>query len=337
MRHFLFCLTTFVGLLPAIAQADDKSKPVRIMTAPSGKFYIEADPGLTLVMANDANVRSRLPAPSGDEGKNNMDQSDETAPLPIAFISADEQWIFCTKPVGYTDSSVPLLYRHKQDLQYELATPERFENAAWKFFSREEKVDEKMIGRPREEGGAQHRSIDFVDWSSDSRRLLLALSASTGLPEKGSGGTIFKTGIGWWLCYLNTETGKFELTDRLRATNRDARKHWDGYYEPTKASATMPLTAEPIGQEGPWTPVTRRFEVADKRLNEIYAALLKKLEPATREQLKQEQREWLIQRDTDAAIHANQRWSPFGAAALMEGKAIATEARMADLEKQLKP
>jgi hypothetical protein len=32
----------------------------------------------------------------------------------------------------------------------------------------------------------------------------------------------------------------------------------------------------------------------------------------------------------------NQRWSPFGASALMEGKAIATEARTADLEKQLK-
>ena len=36
-----------------------------------------------------------------------------------------------------------------------------------------------------------------------------------------------------------------------------------------------------------------------------------------------EQREWLIQRDTDAAIHANRRWSPSSKAALMEGKAIA--------------
>jgi uncharacterized protein YecT (DUF1311 family) len=53
--------------------------------------------------------------------------------------------------------------------------------------------------------------------------------------------------------------------------------------------------------------------------------------------MKQEQREWLIQRDTDAAIHANQRWSRFGKAALMEGKATATEARMAYLEKQHQP
>ena len=41
----------------------------------------------------------------------------------------------------------------------------------------------------------------------------------------------------------------------------------------------MPLSAEPVGQEGPWTPATRRCDIADKRLNEIYAALLKKLEP----------------------------------------------------------
>jgi Lysozyme inhibitor LprI len=337
MKHFILCLTISVGLLPVIAQTDDKSKPLHIVTAPSGKFYVEADPGLTLVMSNDANVRSRLPSPSGDEEENKMGQSDETAPLPIAFISPDEQWILCTNPVGYTDSSVLLLYRNKQDLQYELATPERFDTAAWKFFRREEKVDEKMIGIPWSGGAAQYRSIDFVDWSSDSGRLLIALSASIGPPEEGSGGSSFKSGIGWWLCYFNTSTGAFETTERLRQSNRGARKRWKDYSLTVPPPPTLPMTAEGIGKEGPWIPPVKKFERTDKRLNEIYAALLKKLEPAAREQLKQEQREWLIQRDTDAAIHANQRWSPFGKAALMEGKALATEARTTDLEKQLKP
>src|SRR5437762_5294497 len=259
MKHFVLCLTTFVGLLLAIAQADDKSKTVRIVTAPSGKFHIEADPGLTLVMASDGNVRSRLPAPSGDEGENNMDQSDQTAPLPMAFISPDEQWIFCTKPVGHI-SFVPLLYRHKHDLQYELATPERFDTAAWKFFSREEKVDEKMIGVPWEEGGAQRRSIDFVDWSSDSGRLLIALSASIGLPEEGSGGTSFKTGVGWWLCYFNTSTGAFEITERLRQSNLGARKRWKDYSLTVPAPRTLPLTAEAIGKEGPWIPPVKKLD-----------------------------------------------------------------------------
>ena len=83
-------------------------------------------------------------------------------------------------------------------------------------------------------------------------------------------------------------------------------------------------------------PATQRFASADKRLNNVYASLLKGLESAAREKLKQDQREWLIQRDTEAAIYANQRWSPFGDAALVEGKAISTEARVAELEKQLK-
>jgi hypothetical protein len=335
MKRFLFCLTTLVGLVAAIAQAEEKPKPLRIVTAPSGKFYIEADPGLTLVMTNDPNARSRLPVPSGYEGENNLDQSDETVPLPIAFISPDEQWIFCTKPLDYT-SSVPLLYRHKQDLQYELATPEPFDIAAWKFFSREEKVDGKMIGIPWSDGGAHYRSIDFVDWSLDSGRLLIALSASIGLPEEGSGGSSFKSGIGWWLCYFNTSTGAFEITERLRPSNLEARRRWKDYSLTVPPPPTLPLTAEPIGNQGPWIPPDGKFERADKRLNETYAALLKKLEPAAREQLKGKQREWVIHRDTEAAIHANQRWSPFGAAALMEGKAIATEARLAELEKQLK-
>jgi uncharacterized protein YecT (DUF1311 family) len=224
------------------------------------------------------------------------------------------------------------LYHRTAEFQYE---PTCLVDHAWQFLAEQEKIDQKLIGM-RAENDVDRRVIDFADWSSDSRRLLLALSASIGSEEKGGGG-IFKTGIGWWLCYFNTETGKFELTERLRAANRDARKRWDGYGAPSVAGPMMPLSAEPVGHEEPWTPATRRFAIADKRLNEIYAALLKKLEPAAREQLKQDQREWLIQCDTDAAVNANQRWSPFGKAALMEGKAVATEARTADLEKQLKP
>jgi uncharacterized protein YecT (DUF1311 family) len=218
-------------------------------------------------------------------------------------------------------------------LQYEPASPACLLESAFHFFSQQEKIDEKLIGMRTD---ADTRLINFVDWSPDSRRLLLAVSASIGPAEEGSGGNIFKKGVGWWLCYFNTGNSKFELTDRLRAANRDARKRWDGYYGPGAASPTMPLSAESVGQEGSWTPATRRFETADKRLNEIYSALQKKLNQAARDQLKQEQREWLIHRDRDAAIHVNQRWSPFGAAALMEGKAISTEARTADLEKQLK-
>jgi uncharacterized protein YecT (DUF1311 family) len=311
-----------------VVRADDDTTPTRIVTAPSGKFYIARyteifEPGpherqrLAIVAANDPDKRIPL---FGDNAEPNTT-------VDLAFISPDENWIYSSDSVCNAR-----LYHRTGEFQYE---PTCLVDHAWQFLAEQEKIDEKLIGM-RGENDVDRRVIDFADWSSDSRRLLLALSASIGQEEKGGGG-IFKSGVGWWLCYFNTETGKFELTDLLRAANRYARKQWDGYRASSAASATMPLSAEPVGQEGLWTPATRRFEIADKRLNEIYAALLKKLEPTGREQLKQEQREWLIQRDTDAAINANQRWSPFGAAALMEGKAIATEARTADLEKQLKP
>ena len=311
-----------------IIRADDDTTPTRIVTAPSGKFYIVRyteifEPGpherqrLAIVPANDPDKRIPL---FGDNAEANTT-------VDLAFISPDENWIYSSDSVCNAR-----LYHRTGEFQYEQTC---LVARAWQFLAEQEKIDEKLIG-VRAENDVDNGAIDFADWSCDSRRLLLALSASIGPEEKGGGG-IFKSGIGWWLCYFNTETGKFELTDRLRAANRNARKRWTGSNYPTEASATMPLSAEPVGHEGPWTSATRRFEIADKRLNEIYAALLKKLEPAAREQLKQDQREWLIQRDTDAVINANQRWSPFGKAALMEGKAIATEARTADLEKQLKP
>ncbi|HEX3419656.1 MAG TPA: lysozyme inhibitor LprI family protein [Candidatus Udaeobacter sp.] len=313
-------------MLSAIAQAEDEVAPERIVGAsPSGNHYIKAGgsnkiPQLVVVSASDPKV-SVLPSMGGP--------TDENITFNQVFISPDETWISASD-----NSCSAHLYHRSVELRYEPASPPCLLESAFHFLSAQERIDEKLIGMRTD---ADMRSINFVDWSSDSRRLLLALSASVGPPEEGSGGNIFKKGIGWWLCYFNTGTGKFELTDRLRAANRDARKRWDGYYGASEASATMPLSAEPVGQEGAWTPATLRFERADKRLNETYSELQKKLDQASREQLKQNQREWLIERDTDAVIHANQRWSPFGAAALMEGKAIATEVRAADLEKQLKP
>ena len=331
MSYLLIVWVIFVVAVRSaeVVRADDDTTPTRIVTAPSGKFYIVRyteifEPGpherqrLAIVPANDPDTRIPL---FGDNAEPNTT-------VDLAFISPDENWIYSSDSVCNAR-----LYHRTGEFQDE---PTCLVDRAWQFLAEQEKIDEKLIGM-RTENDADTRGIDFADWSSYSRRLLLALSASIGSEDKDGGG-IFKTGVGWWLCYFNTEAGKFGLTDRLRAANRYARKQWNGFgaHLPA-ASAAMPLSAEPVGQEGPWTPATRRCDIADKRLNELNAALLKKLEPTARDQLKQVQREWLTQRDTDAAIHANQRWSPFGKAALMEGKAIATEARAADLQKQLQP
>jgi uncharacterized protein YecT (DUF1311 family) len=303
-------LVIILWSLATLLRADDETTPKRIVTAPSGKFYILRytevfEPGphsrqrLAIVPVDDPD--KRIPLSIGDSAEPNTE-------VGLAFISPDENWIFSSDTLCKAR-----LYHRAGELQYE---PTCLVDAAWQFLSQQEKIDRKSIGMPR--------------------RLLLALSASVGPMVEGSGGT-FKNGIGWWLCYFNTGTGKFELTDRLRAANRDARKRWDGYSGPGGTTVAMPLSAELIGKEDSWKPVKQHFETADKRLNDIYAALLAKLQPPSRDKLKQEQREWLIQRDTEAAIYCNQRWGPFSDAALIEGKATSTEARTTDLEKQLNP
>ncbi len=56
---------------------------------------------------------------------------------------------------------------------------------------------------------------------------------------------------------------------------------------------------------------------------------------AQRVSLRREQRAWLVQRDTEAWIHALQSWSPFAKARALEGKALATEKRNCALEELL--
>jgi len=135
------------------------------------------------------------------------------------------------------------------------------------------------------------------------------------------------------MCYFNTRTGAFEQTDRLRKANSE-----HGNSTSPELAAAEPgavLSAEAIGQESVEISVNDRLKKADAELNDIHRKLLKPLSPAEKIQLQNEQRAWLNDRDTFAAIHANQSWSPFPGASRIEGLAIATEMRVAELEKRL--
>jgi len=60
--------------------------------------------------------------------------------------------------------------------------------------------------------------VDFVNWSPDSARVHFSLRAGKRVIGKGSFGY-----YDWHACY-NVRSGKFELTDELRALNRSAHK-----------------------------------------------------------------------------------------------------------------
>jgi len=100
---------------------------------------------------------------------------------------------------------------------------------------------------------------------------------------------------------VDPHTGAFEQTNRLRKANSVQSNPNSRETDERAAEPGAVLSAEAVDQES--------------------------VEILANDRLKK--------RDTFAAIHANQSWSPFPNASRIEGSAIATEKRMAELRKRL--
>jgi hypothetical protein len=112
---------------------------------------------------------------------------------------------------------------------------ENFDEQAWKFFCKIEGVSRK--------DAEFVNPAEFVSWSPDGSRLLFSLTSRLGLtvkeldaPLRPSNRTASgyispradpkKAGVADWRACFNLKTQNFELTDELRATNKEARKRW---------------------------------------------------------------------------------------------------------------
>jgi uncharacterized protein YecT (DUF1311 family) len=344
-----------IGVLAATAFADTKSRDLVIATAPNNEFQLVSQSERSAVwLVTTKNPDQRVALPPGEIEK--VDSSAITEPQlphppariikvssdsleisPRCFISPDSRWIFLQ--VGGWEGWTGLLYRKignslgESAPRFEQASSEGFEKAAWHFFSREMKVAEDLVGIANQYG-TRFKALRFAGWSADSGRLLVELSGSIGKPRepKGGGPTEYDANVSR-LCYFNTRTGDFERTERLRKA--DAKKAPQRELDDKSAEVNAVLEAESIGQESPEIPAPERFKKADTDLNNVYQALLKSLPPDQKTELQDGQRSWLMERDTFAAIHANQSWSPFPNASRIEGAAIFTESRVAELKKRL--
>ena len=151
----------------------------------------------------------------------------------IVSISPDKHWLFCFRHFG-SHASENYLYRSEDRSQFVPAVKD-FDTQAWKFFCKAEGVSGKDtdIVNPAE----------FVSWSPDGSRLLFSLTSRLGLTikeldaplppsNKTASGSVShradpgKPGVENWRAYFNLKTQRFELTDELRATNKDSRKRW---------------------------------------------------------------------------------------------------------------
>jgi hypothetical protein len=149
-------------------------------------------------------------------------------PRIITSTWPDGHWILCYQHFG-SHAGFNRLYRSQDGLKFEPVL-EDFDMEAWKFFRKVEGVSRKDTEFVNE--------AEFVSWTPDGK-LLFSLESRLGLSEKEilrpskmttPGYTPrsdpAKPGVADWRAYFNLKTQRFELTDELRATNKEARKRW---------------------------------------------------------------------------------------------------------------
>lgn len=333
-------MSRFFHLLAAIllvgnVSGMDGDPPMLLATAPSGAFrLLWAGKGIPiwLVPAQATQPFEPLVAAKINDlahrflPQDQLESSDALNSPPLTFISPDERWIFVQRSVVF--GGVGILYRRTETPgpqglpRYLPATTERFDSLAWQFYSKETKVPMDEISKPNPHAGIL-RKATFGGWSADSGRLLLDLQYREGDSRPP------------WYCYFNTQTQTFEQTERLRAAALIKPVFTEEGRLDRESTDGRVLNPESIGKEGPETPVLERFTKADTELNRVYSELILKLTPSAQTQLRSEQRQWIIERDAYASAHAIQSWSLRPAASRIEGQAIISEKRSAELAKRL--
>jgi len=345
---FIVAVLMAIAATRTDAAAKEKEHDYLLVTAPSGDFQLtrKSNGAIWVVPTKQPSDHAVLPPVQievNEEGSKDVQQisSDKVEQQPRCFVSPDERWIFVEIDTGENNTTGILYHRADKSSEssgiphYQPAMPKGFDHAGWAFLCQDKNLRESDIGIS-DQNGIWRKSLYFGAWSADSARLLVALDGTVGQPkEPEGGGSSQYESSAWMLCYFNTQTGAFELTDRLRKADSAQSDSNSGQTEAHAAEPEAVLSAESAGQESPEPSVTDRFKKADAELNATYKKLLDSLSSTEKTKLQSEERAWLIERDIFAAIHRYQSWSPFPNASRIEGMAIATEKRVAELQKRL--
>lgn len=301
------CEPTFTMTFDAqrhISLRQDETPPEGIGTkieSPNGTFFVEELPAPTkneagetiddqevwIVSAKDPTARERLPDFHENSGIDVING--------VAF-SPDENWMLVSQHHGSGLNSTYLLHR-KEGLKFEHLfksgdAKARFDNEAWKFFSKVEGVPFAKIDANEE----SPRQVSFLESSEDSGRLLIDLHGGlTGRNDLRSDEK--KPGVSLWLAYYNTKTRKFELTDKLRKWNKGARKRWTSSGD----EGVLPPSAESSGHEGPDAPVAERLKKYEAGLAAMVKRREGQLDRADRAEFEKKESEWHDKLDNDAA------------------------------------
>jgi hypothetical protein len=287
----------------SVGKAEEPREAIEGIESPNGTFFIEELPAPTkneagetiddqevwIVSAKDPTSRERLPDFHENSGIDAMND--------VAF-SPDENWMLVSQHHGSGLNSTYLL-RRKEGLKFEHVfktndVKDRFDDPAWKFFSKVEGVPFAKIDA-NEEGPMQ---VSFLEWSEDSGRLLIDLHGGlTGKDDLRSDDK--KPGVSLWIAYYNTKTGKFELTGKLRKWNKGARKRW--LASDVDTAGVLPPSAESIGHEGPDVAVAERLKKYETELAAMVKRREGQLDGADRAEFEKKEADWRDKIDDDAA------------------------------------
>lgn len=276
-----------------------------VTPSPLGTFRIEEESGKAWII------------PTAEPAKR-VALGDKSGMGPF-FISPDEQWI-CAKLHSHSQLDGVMLYRRKDDFQFELVTTDECEMGDeapdWQFDSGDRFVDTSDW---QDIAGVHDY---FVAWSADSARLLVE--------KRTPGRNATKEPV---VCrdffYFNLRRGKLEHTKYLQTLSRifrgeEAKKH------------VVPGFAEPVDPLRPEKEILARYEAAEARLNKSFPAVM---ELQTSEEEKGEfrdyQRLWLKARDSGAEAFAGLGSKDQRRSRKLQYLADATENRARDLEKYL--
>jgi uncharacterized protein YecT (DUF1311 family) len=209
------------------------------------------------------------PVPLPGREKNELQNPDD------AFhASPDEHWLFALHHVGsgLCDGNLFHVTSPSEVTLVKKAAP--FSQLAWE--------NGRKLGALQHNYSAEglYAMTFFVGWSPDSVRLLIRL-----------GGGEWKGAFTERFIYFNTWTQTFEVTDYLRRLN--------------KLSELRMACAEPLTPLPDETALQKRYAESDATLNQVYRAKLPALEKTASDNLRQDQREWLRERDAGVAPYVS--------------------------------
>lgn len=228
------------------------------------------------------------------------------------YSSPDSRWLATTVREVHEVTSMEL-FRRSEGIKFDKIRD--FTNRAWASLSA------KRTHTHEEEG-----IIDFVTWSPDSARLLIALRG----PVHNDAND--KPWFTSWSVYFNLQTQKFEYTPYLDWWNSQVFKSpaADDYDD---RMALAPTSAEPLTDTISEEEWKKRQTEADRALNQTYRQVLAKTKAEDAANARSREIDWIKNRDKIADEFAKRGTPPNPSLRRLQCLVDATNERTADLKR----